>query len=85
LFSWYDVITCKSKKSSGAQFQMLFLKIVLFFDVPQYLNRFDDTSLKTDDEQFTLTTKKVFHITFNNSTCKRVLNVVSPLSLWTLK
>ena len=31
----------KVNKSSDAHFQMLFSKIVLFFDVPQYYNRFD--------------------------------------------
>ena len=31
----------KINKSSGAHFQMLFSKIFLFFDVPQYSNRLD--------------------------------------------
>jgi len=42
LFFWYDVITCKKvNKSLGAHLQALFSKIFLFFDVPQYANRFD--------------------------------------------
>jgi len=31
----------KSKQITGMHFHMLFLQFLLFFDVPQYLNRFD--------------------------------------------
>jgi len=44
-------------KSKVAHFQTLFSKIFLFFDVRQYSSRFD--YIKTDDEQFTLRTKKI--------------------------
>jgi len=47
----------QSKQIIGCILSDAFLKIVLFFYVPQYSNRFDYVSLKTDDEQFTLTTK----------------------------
>jgi len=52
----------KSKQIIGAHFHMLFSTIFLFFDVPQYSNRFD--YIKDIWQQFTLTTKKSLHITF---------------------
>jgi len=52
----------KVNKSLGAHFHMLFSKIVLFL---MFLNiQIDLIILKTDDKQFTLTTKKSLHITF---------------------
>jgi len=62
LFSWY---VChhlqKVNKSSGAHFQMLFLTyyFLMFLKIQT-----DSIILKTDVEQFTLTTKKSLHITF---------------------
>ena len=41
LFSWYDVITSKSKQIIGCALSDVFSKIFLFFDLPQYSNRFD--------------------------------------------
>ena len=53
----------KVNKSLDAHFQTLFSKIVLFFI---FLNfQIDFVILKTDVEQFTLTTKKSLRITFN--------------------
>ena len=51
------VVFCLQKvnKSSVRTFRRFFL-VFLFFDVPQYSNRFD--YIKTYDQQFTLTTKK---------------------------
>ena len=47
----------KVNKSLGAHFQTLFSKIVLFL---MFLNiQIDLIILKTDDEHFTLTTKKI--------------------------
>jgi len=68
LFSWYDVITCKSKQIIGcALSDAFFSKIVLFF---MFLNiQIDLIILKTDYEQFTLTTKNIiaYHITFKGT------------------
>jgi len=48
----------KSKQIIGVHFQTLFSTIFLFFDVPQYSNRFDILIvLNTYDQQFTLTNK----------------------------
>jgi len=41
LFSWYDVITSKSKQITGSALSDVFSKIFLFFDLPQHSNRFD--------------------------------------------
>jgi len=56
LFSWYDVITCKSKQIIGCTLtDALILKLSYFL---MFLNiQIDLTILKTDDEQFILTTK----------------------------
>ena len=54
----------KVNKSSGAHFQMLFSKNVLFF---MFLHiQIELIILKRDDKQFTLTTKKSLHITFKS-------------------
>jgi len=53
----------KVNKSSGAHFWALFLKFPNFL---MFLNiQIDLLILKTDDGQFTLTTKKSLHIIFN--------------------
>ena len=41
LFSWYDVITSKSKQIIGCALSHVFSQMFLFFDLPQYSNRFD--------------------------------------------
>jgi len=64
LFSWYDVITCKSKQIIGCALSDVFFSKISY--VLMFLNiQIDLIILKTDDEQFTLTTKKSLHITFN--------------------
>ena len=53
----------KVNKSSDTHFQTFFSKNDLFL---KFLNiQIDVIVLKTDDEQFTLTTKKSLHITFD--------------------
>ena len=58
LFSWYDVITCKSKRMiRWALSGTFFLKFSYFF---MFLNiQIDLIILKTDDKQFMLATKKI--------------------------
>jgi len=61
LFSWYDVITSKSKQIIRCTPSDAFSKIVLFLT---FLNiQIDLIILQTDDEQFTLTTKISLHVT----------------------
>jgi len=65
LFNWYDVITCKVNKSSGAHFLALLLKFLNFL---MFLNiRIDLFILKTYYGQFTLTTKTSLHIIINDT------------------
>ena len=47
----------KANKSSGVYFQMLFSKIFLFLMFPNI--QIDLNMLKTEDKQFTFTTKKI--------------------------
>ena len=63
LFSWYDVITSKSKQTIGcALSDVFFLKFAYFLI---FLNiQIDLIILDADVEQFTLTTKKSLHIIF---------------------
>jgi len=62
LFSWYDVITSKSKQIIGCALSDVFSKIFLFLI---FLNiQIDLIILETDVKQFTLTTKKSLHIIF---------------------
>jgi len=53
----------KSKQIIGAHLQTLLCTIFLFFDVPQYSNRFDYIK---DIRPAILTTKKSLHIIFKN-------------------
>jgi len=76
---WYDVVTCKSKQIIGcALSDTLFSKIVLFL---MFLNiQIDFIILKTDDEQFILTTrKKSLHITLKSFAVNKLL-VATPVS-----
>jgi len=58
LFSWYDVITSKSKQIIGCALSDVFSKNFLIFLI--FLNmQIDMIILETDVEQFTLTTKKI--------------------------
>ena len=60
----YDVITCKKKTNHQVHtFRRFCLKFTYF---SMFLNsRINWIILKTDDKQFTLTTKKSLHIIFN--------------------
>jgi len=63
VFSWYDIITCEKKTNHRCALSNAFSTIFLFF---MFLNiQIDLIILKTNDQQFTLTTKKSLHIIFN--------------------
>jgi len=61
VFSWYG------KQIIGAHFRTPFSTIFLFFDVPQYSNRFDYYFQRHMTSNLVLTTTKTsLHIIFNN-------------------
>jgi len=62
VFSWYDVITAKSKQVISGTFGRFFLQFsyfLMFFNI-----QIDLIILNTYDQQFALTTKKSLHIIF---------------------
>ena len=64
MFSWYDVITCKSKQIIGCALSDVFIKFSYFLIFLKF--QIDLITLDTDVEQFTLTTKISSHIIFKS-------------------